>query len=198
MPDLKWPTDNELEIPVLRRDKQPSGVVLPARAWGSLSRKKEAVGGFHFYVDDYRFDALWRDPGKLVRTRPLWATEINYSLFDNTPAAVAVWHTYRKRWLARYWQEAGIPVFVDLNVPECHQEINLLGVPHGWNAYSSRGYESRLDGLGKEIETARHHAGTEDVVFLVVGGGENVAELCRRERVTHIRRPLKEVINAKG
>jgi hypothetical protein len=192
MPDFLWPTDNELQIPVLRRDCQPSGVILPARAWGSLGRKREAKGGYHFYVDDYRFGHLWTHPEQLVGTRPLWVTEVNFSVFEHTPGAVAVWATYRKRWLSRYWQEAGIPIFVDLNVPENHQEVNLLGVPRGWNAFSTRGYEARVDDLQREIRTARRIAQTQDVILIVFGGGRKIAEVCRRERITHISAPLKE------
>lgn len=185
MPDFLWPSDNELGIPVLIADREPAGAVIPAVAWGTKSRKSQIVGGIHFYVDDYRFATIWKRPEQLLNSRAKWATEVNYSVFDSTPPAVVVWATYRKRWLARYCQQAGMPVFVDLNVPAHHQEINLLGVPAGWKSYSTRGYENAPELVEAELAEARRHAKTRSVNFLVFGGGRRIAGLCRREGLVH-------------
>lgn len=184
--DVVFPTDNEWGVPALDPDRQPDRVELPMRGWGSFARTMQRPGGVHFYVDDYRFRALLNDPTRLTDLQPTAATEVNLSVFDDTPPAVVLWHTYRKRWLSRFWQDHGLPIYVDLNVPERHQEINLLGVPLGWRAYSTRGYERRLPALEQELRTAKRHAQSDRVLFLVVGGGKQVAAFCREHRLVHL------------
>lgn len=65
--DRIYGSGNELEIPDLLPDMQPrSGLLLPFAGWGIDGRAKRNVGTYHFYVDDYRFKAIWRDPGRVL------------------------------------------------------------------------------------------------------------------------------------
>lgn len=174
--DFRWPSNtNELEIPDLRLDLCPVGPDMPLVAWGSRVRSAQFRGTWHFYVDDYRFTRVWEQPESVVETGAVGAVELNYSVFDQTPFPIALIATYRKRWLARFWQERGLAVWVDLNVSETHSELNLLGVPRGWKHYATRGYDERVDDLVRECALARVHAGGE-AQLLVYGGGAVVAE----------------------
>jgi hypothetical protein len=177
VPDSLWPTDNEWGIPLLSIERQADAFDLPIETWGAKGRKV-AAGTYHFYTEDYRFAAIWDRPGQLVAAGCVNAVEPNFSVYDQVPRAVALWATYRKRWLARYWQSQGIRIFVDLNVARPYDDLNLLGVPKGWRAYATRGYTSRLDMLAEELEIARTHAGTRDVLFMVYGGGDKVRQWC--------------------
>lgn len=176
MPDITWPSSNEFDIPDLLPHVQPIGPELPIAAWGSVNRKNSFHGTVHFYVDDYRFSAIWSNPDTLAEVGANGAIEPNFSVFDQSTFPVALWATYRKRWLARYWQEQGIPVWVDLNVSETHSELNLLGVPMGWTRYATRGYDSRIADLHREIGVARSHAAGAPFMVLVYGGGKAVRE----------------------
>jgi len=51
-------------------------------------------------------------------------------------------------------------------------DIMLLGVPKGWRAYATRGYTDRLDFTVAEYELACNHAETDDILFLLYGGGK--------------------------
>lgn len=175
--DIRWPSSNDLEVPDLLIERAPVGPDMPLVPWGSRSRAKQFRGAWHFYVDDYRFAQVWTNPESVVATGALAAVECNFSIFDQTPFPVALNAIYQKRWLARYWQERGLAVWVDLNVSETHSELNILGVPKGWRHYATRGYDERLDDLTREVALARVHAGTEPIV-LVYGGGAAVAGHC--------------------
>ena len=70
----------------------------------------------HFYVDDYRFDAIWKDPAKVLKSGVKALVEPNCSLYDTTPIAYGLHQIYKKRWIARYFQECGILIYADLNV----------------------------------------------------------------------------------
>ncbi len=202
--DIRWPSSNDLEIPDLLLERAPAGPDLPLVAWGTRSRAAKFRGCWHFYVEDYRFTQAWAYPEKVVETGAAACCEVNYSLFDQTPFPVALWAIYRKRWLARYWQEMGMGVWVDLNVSETHSDLNLLGVPRGWRHYVTRGYEERIDDMRREIALAHEHAGREAIV-LVYGGGRAVAEALKSERgALHFpetaspktfRRPALQVVN---
>jgi hypothetical protein len=172
-----YPTDNEWGIPTLRLDQQ-ARVVLPVLPWGSRHRRSVMTGTWVFYVDDYRFGALEKQPDQLMATGCAGAVELNPSVFDQTPRALVLAATYRKREAARRWQDAGIPVLVDLNVPERHLELSLLGVPRGWRAFATRGYAARPEALTREYEAAREVAGGEPSL-LVYGGGSSIEALTR-------------------
>jgi Domain of unknown function (DUF4417) len=92
---------------------------------------------------------------------------------------VALHQIYRKRWLARYWQQLGVRIVVDLNIAERHYDLALLGVPRGWSWYATRGYVDRLDNAIAEYELACEHADGKTVNFMVYGGGKAVRELCQ-------------------
>lgn len=176
--DLIYPSSNELEIPDIVLEHQDS-VDVPLVAWGSRSRRGEFRGTWHFYVDDYRFSQIWERPERLCATGALGAVEPNFSVYEQTPFPVALWATYRKRWLARFWQSRGLSVWVDLNVSEAHSEINLIGVPRGWKWFATRGYDERIEDLRREHALAVMHAEATPIL-LVYGGGKTVAE-CVRE-----------------
>jgi hypothetical protein len=174
---MVYPTDNEWGVPALRLDMQ-ARVVLPVIPWGSRHRRSAMTGTWVFYVDDYRFGALEKQPDQLGSTGCAGAVELNPSIFEQTPRALVLAATYRKRETSRRWQDAGIPVIVDLNVPERHLALSLLGVPRGWRTFATRGYAARPDALTREYEAAREVAGTEPSL-MVYGGGPRIESLTR-------------------
>ncbi|MBQ7734667.1 MAG: DUF4417 domain-containing protein, partial [Bacteroidales bacterium] len=121
--DILFPSDNLYDIPCLRLDRQAGHLELPFVPYGT-GRRNKRVSTLHFYVDDYRFNALWKNPAKIFDINPAAAVECNYSLFDTTPLAFGLQFIYQKRWMARYWQENGIRIYVDLNVSSKFFEYN--------------------------------------------------------------------------
>lgn len=176
MSDL-YPTDNDWGVPTLRLDMQAS-VVAPVMPWGSRSRGATMSGTWVFYVDDYRFGAVAKQPLQVLPTACNACCELNFTCYEQTPRAEVLWSTYRKRSVARQWQDAGLPVFVDLNVPERHRELCLLGVPQGWRSFATRGYAQRPEALRSEHRRAFEFAGA-GLLMLVYGGGPKIEELCR-------------------
>lgn len=178
VPDTIFPSNNPEQIPVLLLEYQAALPDMPFKAWGSQGRKIEMRGTWHFYVDDYRFRALWSRPGTIVDTGCVSVVEPNFSIRDQTPYPVALWRIYKKRWLARYWQSHGISIIADLCVSQPFLELNMLGIPSGWKSYATRGYTDRLDLLDYQYALATERAGTEVISFIVYGGGRKVKEYC--------------------
>lgn len=81
--------------------------------------------------------------------------EPNFSLYDTTPIAYGLQLIYKKRWIARFWQECGAAVYADLNVARKFAEYNRLGIPDGYNAFATRGYADREEYLREEIKIAQ-------------------------------------------
>lgn len=187
IPDTIFPTDNAQDIPVLLPDLQADLIDFPFVAWGSIRRTSTNKGSWHFYVDDYRFSALWDKAGMIPDTKCISAVEVNYTITDQMPYPVALYRIYQKRWLARYWQSRGIRIIVDLNVARPFQELNMLGVPEGWTSYATHGYNDRLEDLDLELELAIKRAGTKNITFLVYGGGYKVKTYCMKNKyITHV------------
>lgn len=179
-------SNNPYEIPMLKEDMQAQMLVEPCLIWGEISRKKKTGGTYFFYTDDYRFEQLWKSPEDLLKTGCVNACEPNFSCYDTTPFAVVMYQIYRKRWLARLWQEAGVRVLVDLNVTVKYYEYNLIGVPRGWRAYVTRGYGEHLDDIRMEYEAACAWAGTRDILFVVYGGGKKIKALQEEFPFVHL------------
>ena len=185
--DYVYPSNNEFDIPTLLTDNMPVHLELPINPWGAEARYKKGMMTYHFYVDDYRFEQLFKDPIKLLESGCRAIVEPNCSIHDQTPMAHAIWQTYRKRYLCRYLQECGLQIWVDLNVSPHFEEINALGVPEGYNAFCTRGVTGWLNTTERHWEMAKRISGLEKPNMFVYGGGEDVEEWCKERDIVYIK-----------
>ena len=185
--DVVYPTNNSYDIPVLKMSCQPPiGVELPFGVWGADSRLRKDVKTYCFYVEDYRFEAIWKDPSVVVCSGVNNIVEPNLSLYDTTPIAYGLQQIYKKRWIARYFQECGIDVYADLNVSQKFYEYNKLGIPDGYNAFATRGYNDRIEYLKQEIEIAKQISGCDYPNMIVYGGGAKIKEVCDHYQIIYV------------
>lgn len=191
--DVLYESNNKFEIPNLLLEMQAGKVELPLSPWGANSRLRKDVATYHFYVDDYRFEALFKDPVKLLTSGCKAVVEPNCSCHDQTPIAWGIQLIYKKRWFARYLQECGIKVYADLNVSHKFVEYNKMGIPKGYNAFFTRGLDGWMDSLKSDLQTAQEISGLERPNLIVYGGGDEVQEFCRAHSLLYI----TDFINAK-
>lgn len=184
--DCIYESNNEFEIPNLLLDKQAGKLLLPFAPWGADSRLRKDVATYHFYVDDYRFEAIWKDPVKVLTSGVKALVEPNLSVYDTTPIAYGLHQIYKKRWISRYFQECGILVYADLNVSVKYREYNKLGIPKGYNAFFTRGYADRVEYLKIELEIAREISGLQTPNLLVYGGGDEIRKFCTENSLVYI------------
>lgn len=186
MGDYLYPTDNEYQIPTLLADRQPVHVELPLAPWGAEGRYKKGITTYHFYVDDYRFEQLFKNPILLLQSGCRAVVEPNVSIHDQTPVAIALYQIYRKRYLARYLQECGLEVWADLNVSPHLEEWNALGIPQGYNAFFTRGVSGWQPTLDRHLQMAQRISGLQHPNLVVYGGGKDIADWCMAKQVVHI------------
>lgn len=184
--DCLYESNNEFDIPNLLLDKQAGKLQLPFAPWGADSRLRKDVSTYHFYVDDYRFEAIFKDPIKVLTSGVKALVEPNLSVYDTTPIAYGLQQIYKKRWISRYFQECGILVYVDLNVSVKFKEYNKMGVPKGYNAFFTRGYADRVEYLKIELEVAREISGLQTPNLLVYGGGDEIRKFCIENSLVYI------------
>lgn len=188
IPDCLFPSDNELEIPTLRMDMQATTVDIPFVCFGEQRRtfSMNGMGTLHFYTEDYRFNAIYEHPEKILAHNPRNIVEPNFSMFNETPIAFGLRDVYKKRFIARAVQDRGIRVFVDLNVAPKFYKLNLIGVPPGWSSFCTRGYSDRVNLLYFEHEVAKRIAGGNPLTFVCYGGGEICKQYCRENGLIYV------------
>lgn len=187
MSDIVFPHTMKYEIPILDITRQGRFFELPVAGWGSVSRKTRFRGTWHFYVDDSKFSALWKHPDSILETKAVCAVEPNFSTHEQMQFPVALYRIYQKRWMARYWQQCHMPIFVDLYVAQQYEQLNLHGVPDGWQAYATHSNNDRLDTLERHLNLARERAMGNPLRFMVYGGSDATAEFCQKHDLVHIR-----------
>ena len=191
--DVLYDSDNEFEIPNLLLEQQAGNLELPFTPWGANSRLRKDVATYHFYVDDYRFEKLWKDPINLLTSGCKAIVEPNCSCHDQTPIAWGIQLIYKKRWLSRYLQEVGIKVYADLNVSHKFIEYNKMGIPKGYNAFFTRGMDGWMESLKLDLQVAQEISGRTKPNLLVYGGGAEIKEFCRKNGLLYV----TDFINAK-
>jgi hypothetical protein len=186
--DSIWPSSNAWDVPDLLPSMQAESVPMPVWTWGTIGHRRAMPGTWHFYTDDSKFESLWRRPNRVLASGCAAVCEPNYSTGGTTPNAQALWSVFRRRWIGRYLQQCGVRLFCDLNVDARFNRVgddggscplNLLGVPRGWRAYSSRAHANAPDALLDEWAVAQEWSGTQSPLFLVVGGGKRVKALAK-------------------
>ena len=175
-------SDNEWGIPTLDLNYQCLSESTLIERWGRLARHNTRMPGmWHFYTEDYKFTGIWKNPDVLIRTGCKSAIELNFSTSIHHPKAEVLYNIWRKRWLARYWQNAGIQMVVDLNVEPLVWDLNMLGVPKGWKSYATRWY-ARFEDINWQFEQAKKHAETDDITFFVFATKtKDVIETCKEK-----------------
>lgn len=105
-----------MDMPIL----QPSDVV-PDDLIGfnyALSRSSQGLFGVgvHFFIDDYQFERVWRDPvryGRIVSPFQCVFTP-DFSLYRDMPLAQQAYNVYRSRLIGAFWQHHGLHVIPTL------------------------------------------------------------------------------------
>ncbi len=113
--NTRWlfPSDNQFDIPLLRPNTglKPPETLIPYR---TRLRDKAllAKSGLHFWLDDYRFEAVWSRPFQTLAGLTDYGAVLtpDFSLYRDQPLAVQIWQTYRTRWLGAFWQAHALPV----------------------------------------------------------------------------------------
>jgi hypothetical protein len=106
-----FPTDNRWGIPAL-----PSASLEPARLVSYTDRhaiaKADTGTALHFFLDDYRFEAVWTTPGRaLSRPRAVGAALTpDFSLWRDMPTVMQLWQVYRSRWCGAWMAAHGVTV----------------------------------------------------------------------------------------
>ena len=193
MRDVLFASDNKFEIPTLLLSEQAGRLEMPFSPWGANSRLRKDVATYHFYVDDYRFEAIFKDPTKLILSGCKAIVEPNCSCHDQTPIAWGIQLIYKKRYLARYLQECGIKVYADLNVSHKFIEYNKMGIPKGYNAFFTRGLDGWMQSLKSDLQVAQEISGLDQPNLIVYGGGDEIQEFCRENGLLYV----TDFINAK-
>lgn len=166
-------------FPTLDPLMQAERLEQPVVRWGRIGRTKPMTGTYHFMTDDYRFQTLERRAGLVPASGCRAAVEPNYSTWPGMDGGAALRTIYRKRRLAAYWQSRGVRILVDANVAPDARDVALLGVPAGWRAYATRSHRDYgVDELDREFAWLAAHAGTDDLLYVVFGGGRRRGAEC--------------------
>ena len=78
----------------------------------SAIRSRDYSAGVHFFIDDYRFERLWRQPSKYIPILHRFAFVLtpDFSVMKNMPIAMQMWNIFRSRLLGYAMQQFGISV----------------------------------------------------------------------------------------
>ena len=70
----------------------------------------------HFFLDDYKFEVLWKDPEprieKLKEYRAVLSPQ--FSMYTEMPVAVQIYQVFKSRWSGAYFQSKGLKVIPSL------------------------------------------------------------------------------------
>lgn len=109
-------------------------------------REKTVV---HFFTPDFLFERVWYHPRSNLEFLKQFKAVCSpdFSQYTDMPRSMAIWNSYRKQWLGRYWQENGIKVIPTVTwSDEDSFEYCFDGMPHeSLVAVSSVGCEKSLE-----------------------------------------------------
>ena len=74
--------------------------------------KQKDEKGIHFFLDDYQFERLWREPMAYIEVLSQYRFVMtpDFSLYMDYPKALQIYNHWRKHWLGALWQTCGMQV----------------------------------------------------------------------------------------
>lgn len=83
----------------------------------SASDAQKAGRACHFFIDDYQFERVWSNPGRVVPWLRGFACVLtpDFSLYMDMPAPMQAWNHYRSMAVGLVWERAGLTVVPTLS-----------------------------------------------------------------------------------
>ncbi|MBQ6908621.1 MAG: DUF4417 domain-containing protein [Synergistaceae bacterium] len=164
------------QMPLLKAcHYMPEGLI----PFDNISGSEEYNKGVHFFLYDYKFERVWRDPYKYIDRLKQFTcmTTLDFSLYADMPIAMHVWNVYRSRLIGQIMQDAGINV-----IP-----IVRWGVKGVLDFY--------LDGIEQGGIIAVSTVGIQrekEIKELFCAGISEVIERLKPEAILHYGKPITE------
>lgn len=107
-------TVGKWEYPVIHKQEIPlDGVRLVACSdTRANDREENKACGVHFFVDDWRFEGIYRHPEKTISRYSQYAFLLtpDFSLYADMPLWKQIENVGKNRWVGAYWQNEGLSV----------------------------------------------------------------------------------------
>lgn len=148
-----FPSQDRFGLPFVRgaEEVQPETLSLWTRR-SAIDDAHAEGSGWHFFVDDYRFESVWSSPDKFLdhAARVQCILTPDFSAYADWPYAVQLWNVYRNRWLGAYWEDHDFVVVPTITWGSVQSfEFAFEGVGFGATVAVS------TVGIGRRRETAR-------------------------------------------
>ena len=123
------------DIPIL----DPVFELPPIKRWidfDHVLREQNPEGvGVHFFIHDYKFQRLWVSPERYVDKLKRFAVVAtpDFSPYGDMPHALQIYNHYRKHWVGKFLQKAGVTVIPTIRCSTDPRSFDwyLDGEPHG-------------------------------------------------------------------
>lgn len=81
-----------------------------------LSDKDPTGKAVHFFIDDYQFERVWNNPEKYIEklSKYICVAAPDFSPYGDMPNILQIYNHYRKHWVAKIFQDAGIKVIATI------------------------------------------------------------------------------------
>ena len=100
-----------------------------------LSDKDPKGKAVHFFIDDYQFERIWNNPENYIEKLKQYVAVAtpDFSPYGDMPMATQIYNHYRKHWVGKFLQNAGVTVIptVRASSDERSFEWFLDGEPRG-------------------------------------------------------------------
>jgi len=158
----EYPMEGRWNFPIVRRQDLMigDGVELIAISDTSKGDTKNLHKGVHFFVDDPRFEGVYRQPQLSVEklSKYRFVLTPDFSLFTDMPLWRQVESIGKSRWCGAFWQTCGITVVPTVSWSSCQSydfcfdgiergsivAVGLIGCKHS-RAQFMRGYDAMLE-----------------------------------------------------
>lgn len=103
------------EMPVIKREKIKLEDV-ELIGYDKLN-ENETEKIVHFFLDDYKFETIWRDPEKHCEQFKKYRAVLSpqFSLYTEMPLALQLYNVFRNRWCGAFLQSKGVHVIPSLS-----------------------------------------------------------------------------------
>ena len=128
-----FPSDDALGVPTVAAEDFEPSYLIPHRQKIRTDRPV-AGGAVHFFLDDERFEPVWKTPEKgLSYVKGVGAALTpDFSLYPEMPLSLQLFNVYRNRWCGAFWQSRGVRVIPTVGwSDESSYSFCFLGVEEG-------------------------------------------------------------------